>query len=165
MRPLPLVRRNRSDLFLHIDTHPIQQTNERARDKGLRLPAPTQKLLRLVGWELPLLSTIAFQKTHFRCVSPSVTMIPTPRHPTSILEQVRRRYHRHQRRMDTSRMAAGALSMDLLSAREVESRRWSCLVQQSMTIPTLTGRSIFDSSYRVYEISVTCAHLVPSPFV
>ena len=59
-------------------------------------------------------------------------------------------------------MAAEALSMDLLSAQEVESRRWSCLVQQFMTIPTSTGRSIFGSSYRVYEILVTCAYLVLS---
>ena len=148
-------RKNRSD---GVDSHQIQRTNEHASDKDLILQAPTQKLLRPVGWELPLLSTISFQKTRFRCVSPSVNMNPTLCYPTFILERVHHHYHPHQKPMDTSRMAAGALSMDPLSARKVESRRWSCLVQQFMTIPTLTGRSIFGSSSRVYEILVTCAY-------
>ena len=162
--PVPC-RRNRFDI---VDSHQIQRTNERASDKGLKLLAPTQKLLLPVGWEFPLLSTISLQKTRFRCVSPSVNMNPTLRHPTSILDQVLHHYHPHQRPMGTLRMAARALSMDLLSARKVESRRWSCRVQQSMTIPTLTGRSIFGSSFRVYETSVTCAYLtlfVSSDFV
>jgi hypothetical protein len=61
--------------LVHLILHQIQRVNERARDKGLRLSTRVRKSPRPVGWGLPLLSTITFQKTLFRCAPQNVNMI------------------------------------------------------------------------------------------
>jgi hypothetical protein len=93
-------------VFIRFFIHQIQRVNERGRDKDLRLSTRVRKLPRPVGWALPLLSPISFQKTILRCAPQNVNMSPTLHHLTFIGP---RHYHRHRRPTDTLQMAMEAL--------------------------------------------------------